>query len=122
MAAQYIGLAQAHPASGLWPVAAGRLAAVLLLLPIIWRHTSEFRQSAKSSGWAVLIGAGAALGLILYLWATRLQMLAIAVVLASLYPAVPTALGLAVLREKVTRAQATGLVSSAAAVILLSLG
>ncbi|MGW2074179.1 EamA family transporter [Streptomyces sp. NPDC001953] len=122
VAAQYIGLAQAHPASGLWPVAAGRLAAVLLLLPITWRHTSEFRQSAKSSGWAVLIGAGAALGLILYLWATRLQMLAIAVVLASLYPAVPTALGLAVLRERVTRAQATGLVSSAAAVILLSLG
>jgi drug/metabolite transporter (DMT)-like permease len=70
VAAQYIGLAQAHPASDLWPVAAGRLAAVLLLLPITWRHTSEFRQSAKSSGWAVLIGAGAALGLILYLWAT----------------------------------------------------
>lgn len=121
VAVQYIGLAQVDPASGLWPVTVGRLAAVLLL-PTTWRHTSEFRRSARSLGWAVLIGAGAALGLILYLWATRLQMLAIAVVLASLYPAVPTALGLAILREKVTRAQATGLMSSAAAVILLSLG
>lgn len=122
VAVQYIGLAQADPASGLWPVAVGRLAAVLLLLPAVWRHAPEFRRSAVSSGWAVLIGAGAALGLILYLWATRLQMLAVAVVLASLYPAVPTVLGLAVLREKVTRAQAVGLVSSAGAVILLSLG
>ncbi|MEV5664101.1 EamA family transporter [Streptomyces flaveolus] len=122
VAVQYIGLAQADPASGLWPVAAGRVAAVLLLLPATWRHTSEFRRSAGSWGRAVLIGAGAALGLILYLWATRLQILAVAVVLASLYPAVPTALGLAVLRERVTRAQATGLVGSAAAVILLSLG
>ncbi|MFD8272192.1 EamA family transporter [Streptomyces flaveolus] len=122
VAVQYIGLAQADPASGLWPVAAGRVAAVLLLLPATWRHTSEFSRSAGSWGRAVLIGAGAALGLILYLWATRLQILAVAVVLASLYPAVPTALGLAVLRERVTRAQATGLVGSAAAVILLSLG
>ncbi|MEV7001794.1 hypothetical protein AB0N62_29445 [Streptomyces sp. NPDC093982] len=49
-------------------------------------------------------------------------MLAIAVVLASLYPAVPTILGLAMLHERVTRAQVTGLVSAAAAIILLTLG
>lgn len=107
-------------ASGRWPC--GRLAAVLLLLPNTWRHTPEFRQPARLLAWAVLIGAGAALGLILYLWATQQQMLAIAVVLASLYPAVPTALGITVLRERVTRAQMVGLISAAAAVILLSLG
>ncbi|MGW6923257.1 EamA family transporter [Streptomyces sp. NPDC054950] len=122
VAVQYIGLAQADSASGIWPVAAGRLAAVLLLLPNTWRHTPEFRQPARLLAWAVLIGAGAALGLILYLWATQQQMLAIAVVLASLYPAVPTALGITVLRERVTRAQMVGLISAAAAVILLSLG
>ncbi|MFJ1812522.1 MULTISPECIES: EamA family transporter [unclassified Streptomyces] len=122
VAVQYIGLAQADPASGIWPVAAGRLAAVLLLLPSTWRHTAEFRRPARLSGLAVLIGAGAALGLILYLWATQQQMLAIAVVLASLYPAVPTVLGITVLHEKVTRAQTIGLMSAAAAVILLSLG
>ncbi|MBC3987428.1 EamA family transporter [Streptomyces sp. AC563] len=122
VAVQYVALAQAAPASGLWPVAVGRLAAVLLLLPATWRHTSEFGKSARSAGLAALIGAGAALGLILYLWSTRMQMLAVAVVLASLYPAVPTILGLTVLREKVTRAQAVGLAGSAAAVVLLSLG
>lgn len=49
-------------------------------------------------------------------------MLAIAVVLASLYPAIPVILGLAVLHEKVTRTQLTGLVGAGAAVVLLTLG
>lgn len=122
VAVQYIGLAQADPASGLWPVAAGRLAAIALLLPSAWRHSPEFRQPPRLLGQAVLIGAGAALALILYLWAAQQQMLAIAVILASLYPAIPTVLGLAVLHEKVTRSQVTGLVSAAAAIILLTLG
>ncbi|MEV1081169.1 EamA family transporter [Streptomyces sp. NPDC050211] len=122
VAVQYIGLAQADPASGLWPVAAGRVAAVLLLLPGIRRHASEFRRPVRSLGCAVLIGTGAALGLILYLLAAHQQMLAVAVVLASLYPAVPTALGLAVLHEKVTRTQTSGLLIAGVAIVLLSLG
>ncbi|WTE43150.1 hypothetical protein OH768_23590 [Streptomyces sp. NBC_01622] len=69
-----------------------------------------------------MTGAGAAFALILYLRAAQQQMLAIAVVLASLYPVVPTVLGLAVLREKVTRTQVTGLVGAAAAIVLLTLG
>ncbi|MFF3341931.1 EamA family transporter [Streptomyces flavidovirens] len=122
VAVQYIGLAQADPVSGLWPVAAGRIAAVVLLLPTALRYVPEFRQPRKRLGQAAVIGAGAALGLILYLWAAQQQMLAVAVVLASLYPALPTVLGLALLREKVTPAQVTGLLSAGAAVILLNLG
>ncbi|WP_320784965.1 EamA family transporter [Streptomyces sp. CRN 30] len=122
VAVQYIGLAQADAASGVWPVVAGRVAAVLLLLPSARRHSAQFRRPLGMSVRAVAIGAGAALGLILYLWATRQQMLAVAVVLASMYPAVPTLLGLTVLHERVTRAQATGLLGAAGAVVLLSLG
>jgi drug/metabolite transporter (DMT)-like permease len=122
VAVQYVCLAQAAPASGLWPVAAGRLAAILLLTPGALRHARHFRQPWPRMGQALVIGAGAALGLVLYLLATRQQMLAVAVVLASLYPAVPTVLGLAMLHEKVTRTQAAGLLSAAGAVVLLSLG
>ncbi|MEV4685699.1 EamA family transporter [Streptomyces kurssanovii] len=122
VAVQYIGLAQADAVSGLWPVAAGRLAAVALLVPSAWRHAAEFRRPARLQGQALIIGAGAALALILYLWAAQQQMLAVAVVLASLYPAVPTVLGLALLGERVTRWQVTGLVSATAAVVLLALG
>ncbi|WP_251015099.1 EamA family transporter [Streptomyces sp. ISL-99] len=116
----WLGICVTVPA--LWPVAAGRLAAVVLLLPTALRYVPEFRQPRKRLGQAAVIGAGAALGLILYLWAAQQQMLAVAVVLASLYPAIPTVLGLALLREKVPPAQVTGLLSAGAAVILLNLG
>ncbi|MDQ0773508.1 drug/metabolite transporter (DMT)-like permease [Streptomyces aurantiacus] len=122
VALQYVCLAQADPAGGLWPIAAGRLAAVLLLLPHTWQYASHFRQPPRLLGQAALIGAGAALGLTLYLLAAQQQMLAIAVVLASLYPAIPTVLGLAALHEKVTGRQVVGLLSAGAAVVLLSLG
>ena len=49
-------------------------------------------------------------------------MMAIAVVLASLYPAIPTVLGLAVLHERATRTRVIGLVGSAVAIVLLTLG
>ncbi|MER6140340.1 GRP family sugar transporter [Streptomyces sparsogenes] len=123
VAVQYIGLAQADPASGVWPVAAGRLAAVAALLPSALRHAPRFRrQPAKLQVQSLATGAGAALGLILYLEAAHRQLLAVAVVLASLYPAVPTVLGLTALHEKVTRKQAVGLVSAAVAIVALTLG
>ncbi|MFI6276965.1 EamA family transporter [Streptomyces sp. NPDC050988] len=122
VAVQYIGLAQADPGSGVWPVVAGRVTAVVLLLPSAWRYRSRFRQAPWPLAQAVVIGAGAALGLVLYLWAAQQQMLALAVVLASLYPAIPTVLGLALLNEKVSRWQVSGLLGAGGAVVLLTLG
>ncbi|MER7726945.1 EamA family transporter [Streptomyces sp. NPDC096323] len=122
VAVQYVGLAQADPASGLWPVAAGRLAALAALSPSTVRYARHFREPWSRQVQALGIGAGAAVGLSLYLLATQQQMLAVAVVLASLYPAIPTVLGLTVLHEKITRAQAVGLVGAAGAVVLLTVG
>ncbi|MBB5936303.1 EamA family transporter [Streptomyces zagrosensis] len=122
VAVQYIGLAQAAPAAGLWPVPCGRVAAVAVLLPAAYRHREHFRQPVGLLAAAAVTGAGAAGGLALYLLAAQQQMLALAVVLASLYPAIPTLLGLSVLHERATRAQAIGLLSAAAATVLLTLG
>ncbi|MET7636000.1 EamA family transporter [Streptomyces sp. NPDC005078] len=119
VAVQYLALAQAGPSSGLWPVAAGRLAAVAVLLPTAARH---FRLPPMRGAQALLTGVGAALALSLYLLATQQQMLAVAVVLASLYPALPVVLGLAVLHESVDRRQAVGLLGTATATVLLALG
>ncbi|MFF2432132.1 multidrug DMT transporter permease [Streptomyces mirabilis] len=119
VAVQYLALAQAGPSSGLWPVAAGRLDAVAVLLPTAVRHSP---LPPMRSAQALLTGAGAALALSLYLLATQRQMLAVAVVLASLYPALPVVLGLAVLHERVDRSQAVGLLGAAVATVLLALG
>ncbi|MFF8594686.1 EamA family transporter [Streptomyces sp. NPDC015220] len=125
VAVQYLALAQAGPSSGLWPVAAGRLAAVAVLLPAVVGGTRPLRGPRPSpvrAAQALLTGAGAALALSLYLLAAQRQMLAVAVVLASLYPALPVLLGLVALHERVTRRQAAGLLGAAAATVLLALG
>ncbi|MEV6945084.1 EamA family transporter [Streptomyces sp. NPDC051172] len=120
VAVQYVALGLAGPSAGLWPVAAGRVAAVLLLLPTATRH--RLRLPGRLTAQALLVGAGAALGLILYLLAAQRQLLAVVVVLASLYPALPVVLGLALLHERVTRRQTAGLLGAAAATVLLTLG
>ncbi|MEU6183626.1 EamA family transporter [Streptomyces coeruleorubidus] len=122
VALQYLALGQAGPGSGLWPVAAGRVAAVLVLLPDAARHARRLKLPPGRCVQALLIGAGAALGLVLYLLAAQRQLLAVAVVLASLYPALPVILGLALLHERVSRRQALGLLGAGAATVLLTLG
>ncbi|MER8007985.1 EamA family transporter [Streptomyces sp. NPDC094149] len=102
-------------------MAAGRVAAVLLLTPTAVRHGPP-RLPARATAQGLLVGAGAALGLTLYLLAAQRQLLAVAVVLASLYPALPVVLGLTFLHEKVTGRQTTGLLGAATATVLLTLG
>ena len=122
VAVQYVGLAMAGPGSGLWAVAAGRLVAVVALVPVLVRARGGPRVGARDTAGAFVIGAGAALALTLYLLATREQLLAVAVALASLYPAVPVLLGVVALHERVGRRRAVGLAAAGAAVVLLSLG
>ena len=67
-------------------------------------------------------GAIAATALIFYLAATREQLLVVAVVLSSLYPAIPVLLGVTALRERLSWKQTLGLVGAAAAIGLLTIG
>ncbi|GAP52540.1 EamA family transporter [Streptomyces azureus] len=122
VAVQYLALGQAGAGSGLWPVAAGRVAAVLVLLPDAVRHARRLKLPPGHCVQALLIGAGAALGLVLYLLGAQRQLLAVAVVLASLYPALPVILGLALLHERISQRQALGLLGAGAATVLLTLG
>lgn len=119
-AVAWLGIAVTVPS--LWPVAAGRVAAVLVLLPDAARHARRLKLPPVRCVRAVLIGAGAALGLVLYLRAAQRQLLAVAVVLASLYPALPVVLGLALLHERISRRQAVGLLGAGIATVLLTLG
>lgn len=121
IATQYLALAQAASGSGLWPVASGRVAAIVAVLPLLFPAGQRFRLPVRQLATATAIGAGASFGLMLYLLATRERMLSIVVVLASLYPAVPVLLGIFYLRERLTAWQATGLAGACLAVVLLTL-
>jgi drug/metabolite transporter (DMT)-like permease len=122
IALQYLALAQAGPESGIWPVVAGRVTAVITvavvsstLRPAGPRPESD--HAARHTGIAVTSGfAGvlAGLALVSYLLATRTELVAVAVVLSSLYPVIPVALGIAVLRERLTWSQTSGLIAALA--------
>lgn len=120
IAVQYLALAQSDPVAGIWPVVAGRLAAILALLPLL-SGTRE-RPGSGILAWSLATGGAAAIALICYLLAGREQLVVIAVVLSSLYPIIPVVLGLVVLGEKLTRVRTAGLIIAMLAVALLVLG
>jgi drug/metabolite transporter (DMT)-like permease len=115
IAVQYLALAQAGLDAGIWPVLAGRVAAIVVILPAVRRRPIRAADSLKAG----LVGAFAAAALVLYLLATRQQLVVIAVVLSSLYPVIPVLIGITALRERLTRRQSVGLLAAAASVVLL---
>lgn len=120
IALQYVALAQAGPDSGLWPVVAGRAAAIVTIAPLVLARRP--RLPAPIALPAAATGAASAIALICYLLATRQQLVVIAVVLSSLYPAIPVLLGVTVLRERLSGRQLAGLGAASVAVLLLALG
>jgi drug/metabolite transporter (DMT)-like permease len=122
IALQYVALAQAGHGAGIWPVVAGRLAATLVILVLAMPSGARLRLSPGLTAAAGVNGGVAALALVCYLLATREQLVTVAVVLSSLYPAIPVLLGITVLRERLSGRQVAGLAGSAAAVLLLTAG
>lgn len=121
-ALQYIALAQAGPGAGLWPVAGGRVASVVTMLTLAVLVQSRTRLPRGLLLPAGANGVVAAAGLTLYMLATRQDIMAVAVVLSSLYPIIPVVLGIAVLRERLTPWQAVGLAAAAGTVVLVTIG
>jgi drug/metabolite transporter (DMT)-like permease len=120
VALQYLALAQVGPAAGLWPIVAGRVAAIVTVLP--WARSLCTRLPWRPALVAASTGALAALALVCYLEATRRQLLTVSVVLSSFYPVLPVLVGVAFLRERVSTHQALGLLGATAAIGLLATG
>ncbi|HWD77732.1 MAG TPA: EamA family transporter [Kribbella sp.] len=119
-ALQYVALARADAAAGLWPLAMNRLVAVLTVAPIAVRP-ERLRMSGRTALLAIGSGILGTSAIAAFMLASRAQALSVAVVLTSLYPAVTVLLGLTVLHERLTTRQAAGLACAAATVVLVSL-
>lgn len=137
IAVQYLALARAGPDAGLRPVLAGRVTAVLavgILAVTLMRRTptdadtgapttTSTDDAAPTSRAAVeALGSGvlAAAALAAYAAAVLAGSVTVAVVLSSLYPLVPTLVGLVFLGERLSRRQVLGLTTALVAAVLIS--
>ncbi len=117
----FVALDRAGTHAGAWPLLPGQVVALVLIAPFAWRAIAT-GGSPPRSDLALIVGAGALSGIanLLFLAATGRGQLAIIAVVTSLYPAATVVLARAVLSERWTRVQAIGLVTSFAAIVLVS--
>lgn len=125
IAVQYLALARAGSDAGLWPVLAGRVTAlaIVVLLAATVLHTARpvvravpVRARLTAAGAGVL----AAVALTAYLYAVHTGYVTATVVLSSLYPVVPVAAGITVFGERVRPRQVAGLAAALAAAVLIA--
>jgi drug/metabolite transporter (DMT)-like permease len=118
----FIALKQTSPTSGLLPLVAARVAALIALGAVAFSRRPPWLIERDVVG---LIVAGGALDIfanVLYLLATREGMLTIAATLTSLYPASTILLARLVLGERLRRIQIVGLACAGFGVMLLGAG
>lgn len=117
----FVALGQVPEDAGLWPLAFGQVTSLLILAAGAWlassgRHPAPRRVVAGALAAGLL--AAAATGA--YQLATYGELVSVAAVLTSLYPAVTVALAAVVLHERASRVQAAGLALAAVAVVLIT--
>lgn len=118
----FTALGQVPEEAGLWPLAMTEVTSVpaVIVLATIMGHAWVPREAA--AGWGVLVGGLAAGASVLFLLASQSGLLTVAAVLTALYPVFTVLLAATVLRERIHRAQAIGLVLAGVAVALVAGG
>jgi drug/metabolite transporter (DMT)-like permease len=121
----FVALHRAGAGSGLWPVGAGHLTALALLLPLAANHlrrSSRRELSLRLVAGAATVGLSGTTATVLYFLSTHAGLLAIVAVVTSLYPGVTVVLAALVLRERIGVTQGVGLALATVAVILVVVG
>jgi drug/metabolite transporter (DMT)-like permease len=118
---QFLAMAQVDGGSGLWPVVVSRVVSVVVISGVLASYGARWIMPPRAWATAVAAGMVGTAAIVLYLEATTHQLMAVATLLASLYPAVPVVLALLLLGENLNRRQVLGLVSAALAVALIAL-
>lgn len=121
-AGTFIGLGQVSEGAGLWPLAATQVTSTLVVPVLAAAFGVAVFPLARGALRAWYAGPfGAVAGLAFYL-ATSQGLLAVAAVLASLYPAVTILLAVVLLGERIGRTQVVGLLLCGTSIALVAAG
>ena len=118
----FVALGQVPEGAGLWPLASAQAVAVVTIGALATVVRASWVPTAASEWWGAAAGLVASGAVLMFLLATQSDLLAVAAVLTSLYPAFTILLAALVLREHIYRAQGAGLALCGAAVVLVAAG
>ncbi len=118
----FSALGQVTDAAGLAPLAVGEIVSIPAVIGLAMVMRQAWLPRDRDSWGGILVGALAAGASVLFLFASQAGLLTVASVLSSLYPAFTVLLAAVVLRERVHRTQAIGLVLAIVAVALVAAG
>jgi drug/metabolite transporter (DMT)-like permease len=116
----FILISRVSHAETFWPLAIARFTSVLLLLVIALMRRQQTLPGKTILPLVLLAGTLDAMGNAFFVLATHAGRLDVAAVLSSLYPAATVLLAAIVLRERVTRIQAIGILVALVSVPLIS--
>ena len=116
----FILISQASTHAVYWPLASARL--VSLLFMIVFVRIRREQMLPKKSVFPLILLAGSLdiAGNVFFILAAHAGRLDVATILSSLYPAVTVLLAAIILRERVSRIQATGIALALGAILLIS--
>lgn len=117
----FILISRVNYTATFWPLAMARFTSVLFLVIFVRIRQQPMRPGMAVVPLVLLAGVLDAIGNAFFVLATHTGRLDVAAVLSSLYPAATVLLAAVVLRERVTRVQAIGILLALLAVPLISL-
>ncbi len=121
LAVHFFALARIPATAGWWPVVVSRAVSVAVILALFPATGARLRLPRREIAVAAVAGVLGTVATVLYLLATRQELLSVAVVLSALYPTVPVLLALTFLRERISRPQTVGLLGAGVAIGLIAL-
>lgn len=116
----FILISRVNHAETFWPLAVARFTSVLFLLIVVLIRQRPALPRLSVAPLVLLAGILDAFGNVFFVLATHTGRLDVAAVLASLYPAATVMLAALLLRERVTRIQAIGILLALVAVPMIS--
>lgn len=116
----FILISHASHAATFWPLAVARFTSVLFMLVVVRIRQQQMLPKMTIAPIVLLAGVLDAIGNVFFVLATHTGRLDVAAVLSSLYPAATVLLAALVLRERVTRIQAVGILLALVAVPLIA--